>query len=120
MQNDAFREWLEEKFRERPLNRNIAELGIVTNEKSTRPDNVLEAEKLVDAILPFLQGQQSSFAVKTSGIAGQGTIRPDHPMTRDYDGQRIMAHGAAHRLGGRKTPIPLRGQLPGQFAIGSG
>jgi hypothetical protein len=65
MQNDAFREWLEEKFRESQLNRNIAELGIGTNEKATRPDNVLEAAS------PLLQRQQRSLAVQPPGIAGQ-------------------------------------------------
>ena len=48
--DDPYRERLEEKFRESQLNRNIAELGIGTNEKATRPDNVLEAEKILGTV----------------------------------------------------------------------
>ena len=48
--DDPYRARLEEKFRESPLNRNIAELGIGTNEKATRPDNVLEAEKILGTV----------------------------------------------------------------------
>ncbi len=47
---DPYREVLEEKFARSPLNRNIAELGIGTNEKATRPDNVLEAEKILGTV----------------------------------------------------------------------
>ncbi len=48
--DDPYREKLEEKFRSSPLNRNIAELGIGTNGKATRPDNVLEAEKILGTV----------------------------------------------------------------------
>lgn len=48
--NDPYRERLEEKFGESPLNRNIAELGIGTNDRATRPDNVLEAEKILGTV----------------------------------------------------------------------
>ena len=48
--DDPYRERLEEKFAQNPLNRNIAELGIGTNEKATRPDNVLEAEKILGTV----------------------------------------------------------------------
>ena len=48
--NDPYRERLEEKFRESPLNRNIAELGIGTNDRASRPDNVLEAEKILGTV----------------------------------------------------------------------
>lgn len=48
--DDPYRKRLEEKFRESSLNRNIAELGIGTNEKATRPDNVLEAEKILGTV----------------------------------------------------------------------
>lgn len=33
-----------------PLNRNIAELGIGTNDKATRPDNILESEKILGTV----------------------------------------------------------------------
>jgi leucyl aminopeptidase (aminopeptidase T) len=48
--DDPYRERLERKFAESPLNRNIAELGIGTNDRATRPDNVLEAEKILGTV----------------------------------------------------------------------
>lgn len=48
--DDPHREWLERKFSESPKNRNIAELGIGTNDRATRPDNVLEAEKILGTV----------------------------------------------------------------------
>jgi leucyl aminopeptidase (aminopeptidase T) len=48
--NDLLRLRLEDKFREDPNCRNIAELGIGTNDKASRPDNVLEAEKILGTI----------------------------------------------------------------------
>jgi leucyl aminopeptidase (aminopeptidase T) len=41
---------LEAKFAEHPNCRNLAELGIGTNDKASRPDNVLEAEKILGTI----------------------------------------------------------------------
>ncbi len=48
--NDSHREKLETRFAENPNCRNIAELGIGTNDKASRPDNVLEAEKILGTI----------------------------------------------------------------------
>jgi leucyl aminopeptidase (aminopeptidase T) len=48
--NDSLRQRLEDKFAENPNCRNIAELGIGTNDKASRPDNVLEAEKILGTI----------------------------------------------------------------------
>jgi leucyl aminopeptidase (aminopeptidase T) len=47
---DPHREWLERKFAENARNRNIAELGIGTNDRATRADNVLEAEKILGTV----------------------------------------------------------------------
>ena len=47
---DPLRQRLEAKFAENPNCRNLAELGIGTNEKASRPDNVLEAEKIMGTI----------------------------------------------------------------------
>lgn len=58
--NDPHREWLLEKFAENPGNRNIAELGIGTNERASRPDNVLEAEKILGTVHVAL-GDNSGF-----------------------------------------------------------
>ncbi|MHB8057718.1 MAG: aminopeptidase [Desulfuromonadaceae bacterium] len=48
--NDPHRASLEAKFAEDVNCRNIAELGIGTNDKASRPDNVLEAEKILGTI----------------------------------------------------------------------
>ncbi len=47
---DPLRQRLEAKFAENPNCRNLAELGIGTNDKASRPDNVLEAEKILGTI----------------------------------------------------------------------
>ncbi len=47
------------------MNRNIAELGIGTNDRASRPDNILEAEKILGTIhIAF--GDNSSFGGKVS------------------------------------------------------
>lgn len=48
--DDPLRQRLEAKFSENPSCRNLAELGIGTNDKASRPDNVLEAEKILGTI----------------------------------------------------------------------
>jgi leucyl aminopeptidase (aminopeptidase T) len=48
--NDPHRQKLEGRFAEHANCRNIAELGIGTNDKASRPDNVLEAEKILGTI----------------------------------------------------------------------
>lgn len=48
--DDPLRQRLEAKFKENPNCRNLAELGIGTNDKASRPDNVLEAEKILGTI----------------------------------------------------------------------
>lgn len=48
--DDPLRQRLEAKFTESPNCRNLAELGIGTNDKASRPDNVLEAEKILGTI----------------------------------------------------------------------
>lgn len=57
---EPFRTVLEETFGRSPLNRNIAELGIGTNDRASRPDNILEAEKILGTIHIAL-GDNSSF-----------------------------------------------------------
>ena len=52
--------YLEEVFQNHPMARNIAELGIGTNKKATRPDNILEAEKIAGTIHIAL-GDNSTF-----------------------------------------------------------
>ena len=58
--DDPYRMNLEQKFTESAKNRNIAELGIGTNDRATRPDNILEAEKILGTIHIAL-GDNSGF-----------------------------------------------------------
>jgi len=64
--DDPYAGLLDGKLNERKENRNIAELGIGTNEKARRPDNILESEKILGTIHIAL-GDNSSFGgtVKT-------------------------------------------------------
>ena len=63
--NEPFVEYLEEKLSEDRKNRNIAELGIGTNDKAERPDNILESEKILGTVHIAL-GDNSSFGGKVS------------------------------------------------------
>ena len=63
--NDSLRNKLEEKFGENSNCRNIAELGIGTNDKASRPDNILEAEKILGTIHIAL-GDNTGFGGKVS------------------------------------------------------
>lgn len=64
--NEPYADFLREKLSERNENRNIAELGIGTNDRAKRPDNILESEKILGTIHIAL-GDNSSFGgrVKT-------------------------------------------------------
>ncbi|WP_298438518.1 aminopeptidase [Geobacter sp.] len=70
--DEPHREVLERKFAESELNRNIAELGIGTNDRANRPDNILEAEKILGTIHIAL-GDNSGFG---------GTVQT--PFHEDY------------------------------------
>lgn len=63
---DPYADVLRAKIAERVENGNIAELGIGTNERAKRPDNILESEKILGTIHVAL-GDNSSFGgvVKT-------------------------------------------------------
>lgn len=58
--DESFADVLRGKLLERRENANIAELGIGTNEKARRPDNILESEKILGTIHIAL-GDNSSF-----------------------------------------------------------
>ncbi|MFQ5840323.1 MAG: aminopeptidase [Candidatus Methylomirabilales bacterium] len=53
-------DFLARKFRASPLNGNVAELGVGTNDRATNPHNILEAEKILGT-LHIAFGDNSSF-----------------------------------------------------------
>ncbi len=61
--NEPYRRELEEKLNKTDENKNIAELGIGINDKATKPDNILESEKILGTIHIAL-GDNSSFGGK--------------------------------------------------------
>jgi leucyl aminopeptidase (aminopeptidase T) len=61
--DDLYADRLREVFAANPLARNIAELGIGTNDKASRPDNILEAEKILGTVHVAL-GDNSGFGGK--------------------------------------------------------
>jgi leucyl aminopeptidase (aminopeptidase T) len=89
--DEPYRLKLEQKFAEHPDNRNIAELGIGTNDRATRPDNILEAEKILGTVHIAL-GDNSGFG---------GTVTT--PFHEDYVFYRptltaVMADGSEKTL----------------------
>ncbi len=89
--DEPYRLKLEQKFAESAANRNIAELGIGTNDRATRPDNILEAEKILGTIHIAL-GDNSGFG---------GTVST--PFHEDYVFYRptltaVMADGSERTL----------------------
>jgi leucyl aminopeptidase (aminopeptidase T) len=71
---------LEDKLNEKKENRNIAELGIGTNDKAKRPDNILESEKILGTIhIAF--GDNSSFGGKVSTSFHQDYVFFDPTVT---------------------------------------
>jgi len=62
---EKYVEYLKEKLSGKKENANIAELGIGTNDRASRPDNILESEKIFGTIHIAL-GDNSSFGGKVS------------------------------------------------------
>jgi leucyl aminopeptidase (aminopeptidase T) len=88
--DEPYAELLEAKLNERKENRNIAELGIGTNEKAKRPDNILESEKILGTIHIAL-GDNSSFGgtVKTPFHQDFVFFRPTVKLI-DKDGAKTI------------------------------
>ncbi|ODA44653.1 Leucyl aminopeptidase (aminopeptidase T) [Thermodesulfovibrio sp. N1] len=61
--DEPYKMELERKLSERPENRNVAELGIGINDKASKPDNILESEKILGTIHIAI-GDNSSFGGK--------------------------------------------------------
>jgi leucyl aminopeptidase (aminopeptidase T) len=91
--------YLEEKLSERKENRNIAELGIGTNNKASRPDNILESEKIFGTIHVAL-GDNSSFGGKVRTSFHQDFVFFKPTITLIYKNGRkrmLMKNGSLQR-----------------------
>lgn len=92
---DRYRDVIEKKLKENDDFRNIAELGIGTNDKATRPDNILESEKISGTVHIAL-GDNSSFGGKVRTPFHQDFIffRPTlRLMYRNRDEELILDKG---------------------------
>ncbi|GFE62351.1 aminopeptidase [Geobacter sp. AOG2] len=88
---DPQRTRLEAKFAENANCRNIAELGIGTNDKASRPDNVLEAEKILGTIHIAL-GDNSGFGGKVSAPFHEDYVfyRPTLTLVMADGGEQVI------------------------------
>ena len=94
--NDNHRAGLEAKFAENANCRNIAELGIGTNDKASRPDNVLEAEKILGTIHIAL-GDNTGFGGTVSAPSHEDYVFYQPTLTAimaDGSEQVIIANGS--------------------------
>ncbi len=89
--DEPYRMKLEGKFAESDKNRNIAELGIGTNDRATRPDNILEAEKILGTIHIAL-GDNSGFGGTVSTPFHEDYVfyRPTLKAIAEDGRQRIL------------------------------
>jgi leucyl aminopeptidase (aminopeptidase T) len=86
---------LKKKIEENPLVGNIAELGVGTNDKATRPDNILESEKILGTVHIAL-GDNSTFGGKVKVPFHQDFIffRPTVEVEKDGKRRGIIKDGA--------------------------
>ena len=75
---------LRDTLEENPLNKNIAELGIGTNYKASKLDNILEAEKIAGTIHIAL-GDNMSFGGRIRTSFHQDFIFLEPTLTLEYD-----------------------------------
>ncbi len=88
---DKYADYLKSKLSERAENANIAELGIGTNDKASRPDNILESEKILGTIHIAL-GDNSSFGGKVSTPFHQDFVffKPTVTLVHKNGERRVM------------------------------
>ncbi|OGL44392.1 MAG: hypothetical protein A2149_05560 [Candidatus Schekmanbacteria bacterium RBG_16_38_11] len=79
---------LREKLEENPFNRNIAELGIGTNYRASRVDNILEAEKIAGTIHIAL-GDNMSFGGKIRTNFHQDFVVFGPTMILEYEDKKL-------------------------------
>ena len=93
----GFAEDLRRRIADNPLVGNIAELGIGTNDKASRPDNILETEKILGTVHIAL-GDNSSFGGKVSVPFHEDFIffRPTLEVFKDGVKREIIIEGTPH------------------------
>ncbi len=92
--DEPYKEELMKKIMEHPLNSNVAELGIGTNDGARRPDNILESEKILGTIhIAF--GDNSSFGGKVRTAFHQDFVvfRPTVILTKGTQEQVLLKDG---------------------------
>lgn len=92
--SDPFADELRAIIERNPLAGNIAELGIGTNDKATRPDNILETEKILGTVHIAL-GDNSSFGGKVSVPFHEDFIffRPTMEVIKNGEKVEILVKG---------------------------
>ena len=85
---DEFSSVINERIAEDPLKGNIAELGIGTNDMATRPDNILETEKILGTIHIAI-GDNSTFGGTVSVPFHQDFIFFDPTLDVIRKGERV-------------------------------
>ena len=85
---------LQNKLKKNPLIGNIAELGLGTNDKATRPDNILESEKILGTVHIAL-GDNSTFGGKVRVPFHQDFVffNPTVEIERDGERTRLLEDG---------------------------
>lgn len=91
---DPFADELKEIIEKMPDAANIAELGIGTNDKASRPDNILETEKILGTVHIAI-GDNSSFGGKVSVPFHEDFIffKPNMEVIRGEDKIEIIVEG---------------------------
>jgi leucyl aminopeptidase (aminopeptidase T) len=89
--DDNYAEILRKKLKERYDNSNIAEFGIGTNNRASRPDNILESEKILGTVHVAL-GDNSSFGgqVKTPFHQDFIFFKPTVTLIHKEDNRKVL------------------------------
>jgi len=92
-----FADDLRRRIADNPLVGNIAELGIGTNDRASRPDNILETEKILGTVHIAL-GDNSSFGGKVSVPFHEDFIffKPTLEVFKDGAKREIIIEGKPH------------------------
>lgn len=91
---EPFAAELKSKLGENPLAGNIAELGVGTNDRATRPDNILESEKILGTVHMAL-GDNSTFGGKVSVPFHQDFVffKPTVEIEKDGERSTVLKDG---------------------------